>query len=281
MSMHRILHLSDTHVSATGADADGVDGLAALRGLLRDLHDVPDIDAVVVTGDIADDGSAAGCRAVREAVGDFARERGVPQIYTTGNHDDRAAFEEALGSGHLDAGGRDVGRLVAGPGVRCAVSEVGGLRIITLDSLVPGSAYGELGDEQLVGLRQLLSRPAPAGSVIALHHPPIDPPYSPLAMIGLRSPERLAAAIAGTDVRAVLCGHFHLQLSGSLGAVPVWVVPGVVTRIDLTAAPRFARAVTGAGAALVDLPPGSGLRCHTLMARDPGAGREVYLVDRF
>ncbi|HWD79805.1 MAG TPA: metallophosphoesterase [Kribbella sp.] len=53
--MARLLHLSDTHVSRTGPDADGVDGLTALRGLLHDVRRVPELDLVVVSGDVAED----------------------------------------------------------------------------------------------------------------------------------------------------------------------------------------------------------------------------------
>ena len=110
--MTRILHLSDTHVSATGVDMDGVDAVAALERILHDARHLPGLDAVVVSGDIADDGSAAGCAAVMERVGAFAAERGIPHVYSTGNHDARATFREVLGSGHLDADGRDRGRLL-------------------------------------------------------------------------------------------------------------------------------------------------------------------------
>ena len=86
--MTRILHLSDTHVSAHGPDMDGVDAIASLERLLHDARHVPDVDLVVVSGDIADDGSAAGCEAVRDRVGAFAAARGIPHVYSTGNHDD-------------------------------------------------------------------------------------------------------------------------------------------------------------------------------------------------
>ncbi|WP_275425727.1 hypothetical protein [Nocardioides solisilvae] len=42
--MTRVLHLSDTHVSAAGPDEDGVDAVAALEGLLHDVRHVPDLD---------------------------------------------------------------------------------------------------------------------------------------------------------------------------------------------------------------------------------------------
>jgi Icc protein len=278
---HRILHLSDTHVTASGFDEDGVDALGALDQLLRDCRHLPGLDLVVVTGDIADDGSAEGCALVRDRVGRFAADRGIPHVYATGNHDRRPGFTAALGTGHFDARGADAGRLL--PGLndeRAAVSMAGGLRIVTLDSLVPGHAHGVVSHAQLDALRELLRDAAPAGTILALHHPPIHTPSAPwMAEIGLHNRDELAAAVAGTDVTAILCGHFHLQLAGQLGGTTVWATPGVVTRIDLTAPPHAFRAVYGAGATVIDLGGPFSPSFHVVHARDPQAGKEVYVVD--
>ena len=69
-----------THVTASGFDADGVPALAALERILHDCRHLDGLDLVVVTGDIADDGSTEGCSAVRERVGAFAGERGIEPI---------------------------------------------------------------------------------------------------------------------------------------------------------------------------------------------------------
>jgi 3',5'-cyclic-AMP phosphodiesterase len=278
---HRILHLSDTHATATGFDADGVAALSALDQILRDCRHLTGLDLVVVTGDIADDGSAEGCAAVRDRVGQFAAGRGIPHIYATGNHDRRPGFTAALGTGHRDARGADAGVLLDGlDDERAAVSMAGGLRVITLDSLVPGSGHGVVSRAQLGALEETLRDPAPAGTIIALHHPPIHTPTAPWTTgAGLRNRGELAAAIAGTDVVAVLCGHFHLQLTGRLEQAAVWATPGVVTRIDLTAPPRAVRAVIGASATVVDLGGPFSPSFHLLHARDPRVGEEAYAVD--
>jgi Icc protein len=277
---HRILHLSDTHVSRTGPDEDGADGLAALKGLLYDVRRVPDLDLVVVSGDVADDGSEQGCRAVRDVVGEFAAARGIPQIYSTGNHDRRDGFTAALGSGHLGADGSPIGRSADLDDVIAAVSDVNGLRVITLDSLVPAETYGVLGREQLDWLAGELATPAPAGSVVVLHHPPVSLDAVPfMRSVVLQRPEELGNALAGSDVQAVLCGHLHHQLTGRLGETPVWVTPGVITRIDLTAPPALARGVLGAAATIVDLGGPSAPMFHTLHSRDPQAGSEIYVYD--
>lgn len=279
--MTRILHLSDTHVSASGPDGDGVDAVASLDRMLHDLRHVPCLDLVVVSGDIADDGSASGCAAVQERVGAFAAERGIPHVYSTGNHDDRAGFAEVLGSGHLSAAGTDVGELLdSSADTRAAMSQVGGMRIVTLDSLVPGQTYGVLDDRQLASLEHALSTPAELGTVLVFHHPPLRIPAIPnVARVALQNIAELERVVRGTDVRAILTGHLHFQVSGFVAGVPVWVTPGVVTRIDTTTAPHLVRGVLGAGASVVDLAEPGSPTFQTLHARDPRAGEEVYVYD--
>jgi 3',5'-cyclic AMP phosphodiesterase CpdA len=276
----RILHLSDTHLTATGFDEDGVDAAASLRRILFDARHLDGLGLVIVSGDIADDGSTAGCTAVREIVGEFAARRGIPHIYTTGNHDDRSSFRQVLGTGHRGADGTDTGRGWAGGPERAAVSDVNGLRVITLDSLIPGSVHGFISTGQLRWLADVLAAPARSGSVLAFHHPPVQVPDSVfMAAGGLQNAGELADVVAGSDVRAILCGHYHVQLSGQLRGVPVWVTPGVVTRIDLTAPPELVRAVRGASASVVDLGGPFSPAFHVIHARDPEVGQQVYLVD--
>lgn len=279
--MTRILHLSDTHVSATGPDEDGVDAVASLELMLRDARHVPGLDLVVVSGDVADDGSAEGCTAVRERVARFAAGRGIPHVYSTGNHDSRPGFAAALGSGHLAADGSDRGELMdAARDTRAAVSRVGGLRVVTLDSLVPGRTHGHLDEDQLGWLADLLATPADDGTVVVLHHPPLVPPaLSWLRPVVLQDIEALGAVVRGRDVRVILTGHLHFQVSGSLAGVPVQVTPGVVTRIDTTAPTGLVRGVLGAGCTVVDVGGPGELSCHVLAARDPRAGEQVYLFD--
>lgn len=275
--MTRLLHLSDTHVSAHGTDADGVDAEGSLRRMLADAALVPDLDAVVVSGDVADDGSAEGCRRVRELVGAFAAERGIPHLYCTGNHDRRVGFRAALGTGHLDPDGTDRGRQLGNASGCSAVSSLDGLRVVTLDSLVEGATEGRLETAQLDDLATELATRAPRGTVLMLHHPPLQVPSLPyVSRVALQDVEGLAAVVRGSDVRAVLAGHLHFTLSGSCGAAPVWVSPGIVTRIDTTASPARVRGVLGAGASVVELADEESPTCHVLHARDPRAGEQVY-----
>ncbi|GAA3851495.1 metallophosphoesterase [Streptomyces lacrimifluminis] len=278
----RILHLSDTHIDHSGAPKrDGIDPTGSLRGMLADVRHLTGLGAVVVSGDLADSGAPEEYAVVRDLVGSFARERGIPVFCATGNHDERGAFAKALGSGHLDPAGKDRAdsRLTSTEGELAASSVVEGHRIVTLDSLVPGKVYGYLGAAQLEWLRELLRTPAPYGTTVVLHHPPVTLGTALQRAMGLGNPADLADAVRGSDVRLILCGHFHLQIMGYLESVPVWVTPGVVSRIDLTGPADTERAVRGASATLVDLGSPHGPLFHTLHARDPRAGETVYELD--
>lgn len=278
----RILHLSDTHINHAGApNRHGVDTTGSLRRMLTDVRHLEGLGAVVVSGDLADSGAPEEYAVVRDLVGAFARERDIPVFCTTGNHDERGAFAKALGSGHLDPAGRDRAdsRLSSPDGELAASSLVDGHRIVTLDSLVPGKVYGYLGAAQLDWLRDLLRTPAPHGTTVVLHHPPVALDNALQRALGLGNPADLADAVRGSDVRLILCGHFHVQLMGFLESVPVWVTPGVYNRIDLTGPPGTGRAVRGASATLVDLGSPHGPLLHTLHARDPRAGETVSELD--
>jgi 3',5'-cyclic-AMP phosphodiesterase len=258
----RILHLSDTHVRREpGPNADGVDPRESLARILHDCGGLRGLDAVLVTGDVADDGSAEAYGSVRSLVGGFAAERGIPALYTTGNHDERKAFTAGLGVEPV------------------SVTDIKGHRIVRLDTLVPGKVYGHLDDEQLSWLRSVLAAPAPRGTVLAFHHPPIGLDIDAQRLLGLINPAGLADVIRGSDVRLILTGHFHLQLFGLLASVPVWVTPGVVNRVDFTGPHGGERAVRGASATLVDLEGPQSPLLHVLHARDPQAGQVAHELD--
>jgi 3',5'-cyclic AMP phosphodiesterase CpdA len=142
-------------------------------------------------------------------------------VYLPGNHDERAAFRRHL----LDQS--------------AALSPINqthwidGLRVVSLDSVVMGEEYGELDDETLAFLRDAIATPAPDGTVLALHHPPIPSPVQPMARIMLRHPERLAETIDRSDVRLILSGHNHHGMLGALTSVPVWVSPSTAYEMDV------------------------------------------------
>lgn len=264
----RLVHLSDSHLTGDGSPHQGVvDTTAALDRVLADASRVEGVRLLIGSGDLSDDGSTASYRLLRHRLDSWAGPRGAAVALVPGNHDQRPGFAEVFGgepSGPLD-------RLL----------EVDGWRVIGLDTSVPGAGYGELRPSQLDLLRELLATPAPRGTVLVLHHPPLAAPTTLHEALALQDPEALADIVRGTDVRVILAGHYHHHIVGRLGGVPVLVAPGVANDTDVSAAPGTERAVRGSGFLVVDVAPDpvDGVRSTVMRSYDGRDGDEVFALD--
>ncbi|WP_214408228.1 metallophosphoesterase [Pseudonocardia lacus] len=242
---YTLIQISDPHVEDEGAVGRyGADTAAGLRLALRRLEEsAVRPDAVLVTGDLTENGTPAEYRRFRSVVEPVAARLAVPFAYAMGNHDDRAALRAVLlgdGSGSTDP--------------LFHVLRVRGLRIVVLDSSVPGLAHGELSGGQLDLLRAELAEPARDGTVLVLHHPPLPSALPVTAAIGLRGRAALGQVLAGTDVRIVLAGHTHVVSAGTLVGIPVWT-PGALasTSDSLPPATAGTRLVAAPSVARIDL----------------------------
>jgi 3',5'-cyclic AMP phosphodiesterase CpdA len=207
-----LIQLSDPHLTAGESAADVRLALALETVRASGVRPA----AFLLTGDLSDDGSPESYARVRAAVDPLAAELGAPVVAIPGNHDEVDAFREAM----LD--GAPLHRAV----------DVDGVRIVALDTTVPGRAHGELGAGQLEWLTDVLAKKAKHGTVLALHHPPIPTAHPLLARIGLRDPSRLGDVVRGRDVRFVVCGHAHAVAAGTLAGVPVWSAPALGVTSD-------------------------------------------------
>lgn len=227
-----ILHLSDTHLLAGGAALGGrYDTAANLAATLRAAEATgvrP--DAIVFTGDLTDLGEPEAYKALRAAVDPFAERLGAPVVWVAGNHDERPALR------------RDLLGLAPTQEPVTGVWDFGGLRLVALDSTVPGWHHGDLDEPQLEWLRGLLSTPAPLGTILAIHHPPLPSHIPFFDILELRDQARLAHVIRGSDVRAILAGHLHYSTSGTFAGVPVSVAAATCYTMNLA---RPAASVNG------------------------------------
>jgi 3',5'-cyclic AMP phosphodiesterase CpdA len=152
------------------------------------------IDALLVTGDLSDDGTAASYDRFKLLIAPL----GLPTFVIAGNHDARepmrAAFAEDLpASGHLDWNHR-----------------VADIHLIGLDTLVEGQGAGALSSDSLSFLQSALSHAGGAPVLLALHHPPFASGIRFMDEIGLTNRHALRDIIA--DYKGSLrmvCGHIH------------------------------------------------------------------------
>ncbi len=233
---HFLLHLSDTHLLAPGGRLYGsVSPEATLQRLFADLEAAGTRpEALVFTGDLADLGDAAAYRALKRIVEPAASRLGAKVIWCMGNHDDRATFRRVLFGQAGNA--KPVDR----------VYDVNGLRVITMDTSVPGYHWGALSGAQLDWLAEELADRAPHGTILALHHPPLPCIQDLAVLVELREQRELAEVVAGSDIRAILAGHLHFSTNGMFAGVPVSVASATCYTQDLTTEARGTRPQDGA-----------------------------------
>lgn len=228
---HFILHLSDTHLLAGGRRLyDSVDSEERLAALFRRLEQSgARPEAIVLTGDLADHGEPEAYRNLRAIVEPAAERLGAQVVWVMGNHDDRGAFHEGL----LDepASTAPVDR----------VHDVNGLRVIALDSTVPGHHHGEISDAQLAWLADVLETPAPHGTILALHHPPVPSVQDLAVLVELRGQAPLARVLRGTDVRSIIAGHLHYSTTATFAGIPVSVASATCYTQDIGGPTRSTR----------------------------------------
>ncbi|MGW7137710.1 metallophosphoesterase [Streptomyces xanthophaeus] len=214
-----IAHLSDVHLDGDGRAADRT------RAVMEYLDALPyDLDAVLVSGDIADNGKAAEYEEARELL--VSRH---PLVLCPGNHDERAAFRRALLGEEPDPSGapsaEPVDQVLRGEGFVLAVC----------DSSVPGEHQGLLADSTLAWLEEVLAgTPHRTPVLVGFHHPPV-PLHTPYVdEIRMFGEERLAElAQRHPHLTAFLCGHAHTAAATTFAGRPLLVAPGVVSTLRL------------------------------------------------
>ncbi len=220
---HFLLHISDTHLLAGGGSLyDRVPSERHLRQLFDEFEaSGARPEAIVFTGDLADRGEPDAYARLRRIVEPAAERVGAQVVWVMGNHDERRAFRRGL----FDEVGseRPVDR----------VTDVNGLRVITLDSTVPGHHHGEVSGEQLDWLAEELSTDAPRGTILAMHHPPVPSVLDLAVSVELRDQAALAEVVEGSDIRSIIAGHLHYSSTATFAGVPVSVASATCYTQDL------------------------------------------------
>lgn len=220
-----IAQISDPHLKAGGKFSYGVvDTLGALRRMVEHLNGcVPRPDIVVVSGDLVDFGHAEEYAVLAPVLAELR----MPFYLVPGNHDDRGSLRSAF-AGHSCL------PVDSASGPLDWVEDAWPVRLIGLDSTLPGAHGGALDDEQLAWLDARLGERPDVPTVLVLHHPPF------ITGIGHMDREPFANAAAfervvtrHPQVERLLCGHLHRPIQRRFGGTLVNVCPGTSHQIVL------------------------------------------------
>jgi len=180
-------------------------------------------DAVVITGDLTDRDDPREYELARSLLGRLP----MPVYVVPGNHDGSHGMRKGLaGFPGMDAPSSGDGK------IHYAV-DIGGLRLIALDTHVPGEPHGTLGAAQLAWLDQTLAatdRPA----VLALHHPPAQTGIVHMDRIGLADTDALAEVLVRhRHVARLICGHVHRPIMASFAGTIMTLAPSTCHQVAL------------------------------------------------
>lgn len=218
-----IAQISDLHVVEAGALAmSEMDTNACLARCVARLNGFqPRPDLVLATGDLINNGTAIQYAALRALLAPLD----IPVYLLPGNHDDRTELRAAF---------PDHSYLPPGDGFVQYVLENYPVRIIALDTMVPGETGGALCQERLAWLADRLAEAPDRPTLIAMHHPPFDTGIGFMDRIGLDGREALAHLLEFYPrVERVICGHVHRPVQSRFGGTVASIAPSTAHQIPL------------------------------------------------
>lgn len=224
-----IAQLSDLHLGEPGvAGPTGQDPGALLRHAVACLEAMdPRPDLAVLSGDLVERGSAVEYAHLAACLESLT----LPFYLMPGNHDDRDAMRGAF-PGHAYLGREGF--------MQYAVDR-GALRLLMLDSLIPGRPEGELCEARLAWLDERLREQTARPTLVFIHHPPLATGSGHMDRSGLRNAEALGRVIARhPQVERVAAGHVHRVMAARWNGTMLSTCPALAYQfaVDLRAAGR-------------------------------------------
>jgi Icc protein len=196
-----ILQLADIHLRADGHEVYGEDPERRLELVLGACaRELGAVDLVVLTGDQSDDGEPEALERLNQILDGI----GAPVLAVPGNHD-----------------GPDVQRGTFGD---WTPMELGGWRVVGLDSSVPGEIHGAV---DIAAVESLLDSRDGRPTLLVVHHPPVPPTSHPWFQLE-NATSLLTCLTARLQVRAVLSGHVHCPFALWRGPVQFFGGPSTL-----------------------------------------------------
>ncbi len=220
-----LLQISDTHL---GADWEGPDPDECLLRAVEAILALPQrADALLVSGDLTQNGEPEEYARLRELLAPLDLE---PHVLP-GNHDLRRPLREAFGL--PGAGAEPASHAV----------DLGPLRLVCLDSTIPGAEGGALDEGRIEWLDATLGEERETPTVLAMHHPPLTTGIPTFERIGLAPQARAALAevlVRHRQVVRVVAGHVHRTIVAELAGRAVLTAPSTYMQVALDfAAPKL------------------------------------------
>jgi Icc protein len=219
-----IAQITDLHMRPRGLPANrvaetnmmterAIDVLIALR---------PRPDVVLITGDLVDCGIVAEYQQLKATL----RRLDLPFFLVPGNHDHRDNLKAVFADHPTIVEDKDF--------VQYVVDDYP-VRLIGLDTLVPGKGEGALCRRRLEFLEAALAKEPDKPTVIFMHHPPFECGIVHMDLIRLIEGAGELRQIVGRhrNIERILCGHHHRPIQTRFAGTLCSIAPGVTHQVAL------------------------------------------------
>lgn len=219
-----IAQITDFHIAITGDPFEDENQtqahLSAAVAHINALDPLPDV--VLATGDLVNNGSAQEYDILRQIFASLS----PPVLMIPGNHDHRDNMRDAF---------PDHDYLRQDPDFLHYAIDQYPLRLIGLDTLIPGQQGGEICAERCKWLEARLSEMPSRPTVVFLHHPPFRTGLWHMDNMGLANPGPLKSVVSKHDqIERILCGHLHRPVTFKFAGAVLTVAPGTAHQIELS-----------------------------------------------
>lgn len=214
MKYRKLIVVGDPHISPEVGEHRGVDSAEVLTTLVKHINTHhSDADLCLFLGDLTNEGEPAAFERFKSLIDPLKR----PVALMVGNHDERASFQAVFPEAEKDPNGF----------VQYVRDFENGYRLIVLDTL-NGPPYeslrrhvGILSADRIKFLQQSLADADGRPVVIAMHHHPFEIGLPGMDAIRLiNGPEFVKIVSDYPNVKMILFGHNHRQISGVVHGVP-------------------------------------------------------------
>lgn len=222
-----VVQITDTHITAPRKLLYGaIDTASALESAVAELgrlRPVPDI--AVITGDLVDVGEPEEYAYLRSLLAPL----GMPIFVIPGNHDAREAMRSAFAAeGYFPR-----------QGFLHYVVEDYPLRIVALDTLVPGEPGGALCKDRLRWIDEILAAAPDRPTLVAMHHPPFATGIAPMDRMGLAGSADFAEIIRRhPQIERICCGHLHRAIDRRFAGTVAGTAPSTAHQATLDLRPE-------------------------------------------
>ena len=220
-----LAQITDPHIKADRKLAYGrVDTTTLLETVVRHINDfTPQIDAVIVTGDLTDKGRPEEFAAVKPILERLL----MPWYAVPGNHDNREIFFQTFAGYDFLSNCIDY--------IQYAIDEYP-LRLVGLDTMVSGEPHGFLCRKRLEWLDTCLAVEPKKPTLIFQHHPPFRTGIGHMDVQNLQNSDELFGVLKNhSQVHHIACGHVHRASQTCINGIAISIAPNAAhsTTLDL------------------------------------------------